>query len=61
MRSGKIPLPYDPPLYRQRRRIENMFGCLKNWRRAATRYKRCVHTFFSAICLATAIIFWLPQ
>ncbi|MCK5932412.1 MAG: transposase, partial [Pseudomonadota bacterium] len=25
----------------------------------ATRYDRCAHTFFSAICIAAAVIFWL--
>ncbi|MCO7725453.1 IS5/IS1182 family transposase, partial [Brucella intermedia] len=29
------------------------------WRRIATRYDRCAHTFFSAICIAAAVIFWL--
>jgi len=40
-RSRKAPLPYDKLLYRQRHRIENMFGRLKDWRRVATRYDRC--------------------
>ena len=39
--------------------IENMFGRLKDWRRVATRYDRCAHTFFSAIAIAAAVIFWL--
>ncbi|KTR04039.1 transposase, partial [Aureimonas ureilytica] len=55
----KIPVPHDPVLYRQRHRIEIMFGRLKDWRRIATRYDRCAHTFFSAICIAAAVIFWL--
>ena len=58
-RSRKIPYAYDRMLYRQRRRIENLFAKLKDWRRIATRYDRCVHTFFSAICIAAAVIFWL--
>jgi transposase len=58
-RTRKLPLPYDRILYRQRHRIENMFGRLKDWRRIATRYDRCAHTFFSAICIAAAVIFWL--
>ena len=33
---------------------------LKDWRRVATRYDRCAHTFFSAICIAATVIFWLP-
>ncbi|MBD3847096.1 IS5/IS1182 family transposase, partial [Bosea sp. SSUT16] len=32
---------------------------LKDWRRIATRYDRCSHTFFSAICIAATVIFWL--
>jgi hypothetical protein len=39
--------------------IENMLGRLKDWRRIATRYDRCAHTFFSAICIAATITFWL--
>src|SRR3546814_14502861 len=31
-------------LYRQRHKIENMFGRIKDWRRVHTRYDRCVHT-----------------
>ena len=33
-----------------------MFAKLKDWRRIATRYDRCAHTFFSAICI-TSIYF----
>lgn len=56
-RSRKVALPYDKLLYRQRHRIENAFGRLKDWRRIAMRYDRCAHTFFSAI--AAAVTFWL--
>ena len=59
--SRKVPIPHDTVLYRQRHRVENMFGRLKDWRRIHTRYDRCSHTFFSAICIAAAIIFWMPQ
>lgn len=52
---------YDKELYKTRHRIENMFGRLKDWRRIATRYDRCAHTFFSAICIAAAFIFYLNQ
>jgi len=51
-RSRKLPIAHDATLYRQRHRIENMFGRLKDWRRIATRYDRCAHTFFAAITLA---------
>ena len=57
--NRKIPIPHDKALYRQRHKIENMFGRLKDWRRVATRYDRCAHTFFSAIAIAATVIFWL--
>ncbi len=57
--NRKVPIPHDKLLYKQRHRIENMFGKLKDWRRIATRYDRCAHTFFSAICIAAAVAFWL--
>ena len=63
--SPHVPLPqgipHDAMLYRQRHRIEIMFGRLKDWRRIAMRYDRCAHTFFSAITLAASVIFWLGQ
>jgi transposase len=57
--NRKIQIDYDKTLYRQRHKIENMFGRLKDWRRVHTRYDRCAHTFMSAICIAAAVIFWL--
>jgi transposase len=58
-RRRKEEIPYDKTLYRQRHRIENTLGRLKDWRRIATRYDRCAHTFFSAICIAATVTFWL--
>ncbi|PZU66214.1 MAG: IS5 family transposase [Rhizobium sp.] len=60
-KNRKVPIPHDAALYRQRHKIENMFGKLKDWRRIHTRYDRCAHTFMSAICIAAAVIFWLKQ
>jgi transposase len=57
--NRKALIPYDADLYKQRSRIERMFGRLKDWRRIATRYDRCAHTFMSAICIAASVIFWL--
>ena len=37
-RCRKVERPYDKTLYRQRPRIENMFGRIKGGRRIATRY-----------------------
>ncbi len=60
-KSRKQPIPHDADLYKQRHRIENMFAKLKDWRRIATRYDRCAHTFFSAICIAAAVVFYLKE
>jgi transposase len=59
--NRKIPIEHDRTLYRQRHKIENMFGRLKDWRRVHTRYDRCAHTFMSAICIAAIVIFWINQ
>ena len=45
--SRKVPIPYDPALHRQRYKIENMFGRLKDWRRIHTRCDRCAHLHVS--------------
>ena len=58
-KTRKIPAQYDKNLYKQRHKIENMFGRIKDWRRIAMRYDRCAHTFFSAICIAATVIFYL--
>jgi transposase len=52
-------IPYDANPYKHRHKVENMFAKLKDWRRIATRYDRCAHTFFSTICLAASVIFYL--
>ena len=59
--NRNVQIPHDRTLYRQRHKIENMFGKLKDWRRIHTRYDRCAHTFMSAICIAATVIFWLGQ
>ena len=59
--NRKVPIPHDTVLYRQRHKIENMFGKLKDWRRIHTRYDRCAHTFMSAIAIAATVIFWINQ
>ena len=58
-KNRKIQIAYDKTLYKQRHKVENMFGRIKDWRRVAMRYDRCAHTFFSAICLAATVIFYL--
>ena len=58
-RNRKVQHAFSKIMYKQRHKVECMFGKLKDWRRIATRYDRCAHTFFSAICIAAAFIFYL--
>ncbi|MEZ5743189.1 MAG: IS5 family transposase [Sphingomonadaceae bacterium] len=57
--NRKVQYHYDRQLYRQRHKIENVFGRIKDWRRVATRYDRCAHTFMSAISIAATVCYWL--
>jgi putative transposase len=54
-------IPFDKELYKTRSKIEIVFGRLKDWRRIATRYDHCAHTFFSAVCIAASLNFCLNQ
>jgi transposase len=58
-KNRKYRVSFDKTIYKQRHKIENMFRRLKVWRRIATRFDRCAHTFFSAICIAATVIWWL--
>jgi len=57
-RSRKIAIPYDAIVYKLRNRIERCFGCLKHFRRFATRYDRRTIHFNGFVHLAAAMI-WL--
>jgi putative transposase len=58
-KNRNVQYHYDKDLYRQRHKIENVFGRIKDWRRVATRYDRCAHTFMSAISIAATCCYWL--
>ena len=58
-KSRKIEIPHDKTLYRQRHKIENMFGKLKDWRRIATRYDRNATNLLAAVCIAATVSYWL--
>lgn len=49
---------YDEDLYKERHKIENFFGRLKQYRAIATRYDKRAHNFLGAIHLA-AVVIWL--
>jgi transposase len=58
-KNRKVQYHYDKDLYRQRHKIENVFGRIKDWRRVATRYDRCAHTSMAAISIAATCCYWL--
>jgi transposase len=45
--NRKVPVAHDTRLYRQRHRIENMFGKLKDWRRIHPLRPVCPHLHVS--------------
>jgi transposase len=55
----KAPASFCKSQYKQRHKIENMFGRLKDWRRIATRYDRRADIFMAAITIAAIVIWWL--
>ena len=57
--NHRIKIDHDTNPYRQRHKVENILGRVKDWRRIQTRYDRCTRTFMSAICIAATVIFWL--
>lgn len=59
-RRGRIfPADFNKTLYRQRRKIENLFARLRDWRRIQTRNHRCARTFTAAITIAAICAFWI--
>ncbi len=50
------PEPLDEAAYRQRNRVERLFGKLKEFRRVATRYEKLKRTFLGMIHLALGFI-----
>jgi transposase len=58
--NRREPVACDFRRYRDRNRIERMFGFLKHQRRIATRYDKTALSFASFLNLA-AIRWWLPH
>jgi len=58
-KNKKKKWEYDKELYKRRHKVENMFSKLKDWRRISMRYDRCAHTFYSSICIAAIVTFYL--
>ena len=50
------PWPFDPEPYRERNRVERLFGKLKQFRRVATRYEKRRAMFLGVLHLALGFI-----
>ncbi|NKJ35040.1 transposase [Rhizobium sp. SG570] len=56
--NRRVKIEHDRALYRQRNRIERIFGHLKVNRAIATRYDQLANSFLGMVYLATAR-YWL--
>lgn len=57
-KARKDQRSYDKKMYKQRHKIENFFGKLKQYRAIATRYDKLANVFLGSIYLAASVI-WL--
>ena len=57
--NRKKHIRYDKEAYKGRNVIERCYCRLKDFRRVATRYDKLARNFFSTVCLAAAVLFWL--
>ena len=49
----------DKQAYKGRNVIERCYCRLKDYRRVATRYDKLGRNFFSGVCLAAAVAYWI--
>jgi len=55
-KGRKDPASFCKTQYKQRHKIENMFGRIKDWRRIANRYDPRADVFMAAITIAATVI-----
>jgi putative transposase len=58
-RNRKQPFSFNKRFCKERRRIENAFSRLRDFRRIATRYDRPPRNFLASVCLAAALVWWI--
>ena len=51
-KERNAPASFCKTLYKQRHKIENAFGKLKDWRRIATRYEKNIENYIAMVQLA---------
>ena len=55
-RSRKVPYAYDTALYRQRHKIENLFGFMKHYRRVFARFDKLARRYLAFVHLVAVCI-----
>jgi transposase len=59
-KRGEAPVACPAWVYTNRNRVERLWGRLKEWRAAATRYEKTARSFMGVLCLA-ATLDWLKR
>jgi len=57
-KSWKKQIEYEKTLYKQRHKIETMFGKIKDWRRIALRYDQYAYILFSTMQRSRSHLFF---
>jgi len=57
--NRKKQIRHDKEAYKARNVVERCFCRLKDWRRIATRYDKLEQNFFSALCFAATLAYWI--
>jgi transposase len=57
--NRKKRIRHDKEAYKGRNVIERCYCRLKDFRRIATRYDKLARNFFSGVCLAAAVAYWI--
>jgi putative transposase len=58
--NRKQPFIFNRRLYKERRRIENAFGRLKDFRRIATATTGWLaRNFLASVCIVAALVWWV--
>ena len=57
--NRKKRIRHDKQAYKGRNVIERCYCRLKDFRRVATRYDKLARNYFSTVCIAAVVLFWL--
>lgn len=57
--NRKKKIRHDKEAYKGRNVVERCFCRLKDFRRIATRYDKLAQNYFSALCFAATLAYWL--